>query len=124
MREAGQIVNATIDKTFLGIEDHGIFTFTIYVDYGDSSHQGFGTYGLDGDEKKPSWCGEMLRKILEVAGAESWEELVGKNVRVKFGEESAGWGNRIAAIGHITKEVWLNPKELGKKYWPEEEKNE
>jgi len=116
-RTAGQIVNATIDKTLLGFEGHGIFTSFIYVDYGDGGHQGFGDYVLGGE----FGC-EYLKKVLEVAGVESWEDLVGQNIRVKYGDEPAGWGNRIAAIGHITRDIWLDPKKLGEKYAPKDKK--
>lgn len=37
-----EIRNARIVRTFLGIEDHGIFTAVLTLNYGDSQ-QGFGT---------------------------------------------------------------------------------
>lgn len=115
MRKAGQIVNATIDETMLGIEDHGIFTCVLYLDYGDSSTQGFGTHDLRG-----AWCSDYLQKLLNVCGVDEWEKLKGQNIRVRFGGEPAGWGNMIEAIGHITKDIWLEPKKLAKKHFPEE----
>ena len=41
-----EIKNAIITGTYLGIEDHGILTFWLYLDYGGSG-QGFGGYQLD-----------------------------------------------------------------------------
>ena len=40
-----EIKNAIITGTYLGIEDHGILTFWLYLDYGGSG-QGFGGYQL------------------------------------------------------------------------------
>lgn len=110
-----EIVNATIGDTMLGIEDHGIFTCVLFLDYGDSSTQGFGTYDLRG-----AWGTEFLQKMLEAIGVNEWEKLKGTNVRVRFGKSSAGLGNEIVAIGHITRDKWFEPKKLAKKYFPEE----
>ena len=109
------IKNAQIDGTMLGLEHHGIFTCYLYLDYGDSSHQGFGGYVIGGE-----FGIEFLRRILEVVDVEKWEELEGKYIRVRLSGEGAGWGNKIEAIGHITKDEWFSPKELAKKYFPKE----
>lgn len=92
-----EIKNARIDGTFLGMEDHGIFTCWLYLDYGSSS-QGFGGYFL---ESKP----DMIQKILAVVGVDSWEKLSGKYIRVEYDYQ------KISRIGHITKDVWYNPSE-------------
>ena len=62
--------NATIKSTMLGYyEDHGILT-ALYLDYGDSSVQGFGGYGLDeySEEEKKRVphieCGRWVKEIL------------------------------------------------------------
>lgn len=64
-----------IKATFLGIEDHGLFTFVLYIDFGHSG-QGFGTYDLT--YKK--YGIKALRKILEAVGVDSWEQLVGHEI--------------------------------------------
>ena len=104
--------NATIRSTMLGVEDHGIMTFMLDLDYG-SSGQGAGGYALDGKPRTPS--GErrgvegsivLIRKILEIVGVEKWEDLPGKHIRV--------WqdNSNVYAIGHITKDNCLNFQEF------------
>ena len=46
-----EIVNARIRSTTLGVEDHGIFTAWLNLDYGGSG-QGFGGWALDGKPVK------------------------------------------------------------------------
>lgn len=71
--------NAVISRTFLGVEDHGIFTFNLTLDYGGSG-QGAGSYNLqsNGHEAKNGF--RLLRQIIGIVGAESWESLPGKHV--------------------------------------------
>jgi hypothetical protein len=93
-----EIKNAKIQSTFLGIEDHGIFTAMITLDYGESS-QGFGNHDLTYRD----YGIKYLRKILEVVGVDCWEELKGKHVRVKS-------DGHIYSIGHIIEDKWFEPE--------------
>lgn len=121
---ADEIRNAKIEETMLGYEDHGIMTCFLTLDY-DGSVQGFGGYGLDEPKKdsKGKHIGrfgsaygmQFIKEILEVVGVEKWEDLVGKYVRVVKPSY-----HEISKIGHITQDKWFDPKELGKKYFPEE----
>jgi hypothetical protein len=75
---------AKIESTFLGIEDHGILTCSIGLNYGHSA-QGFGQYSWDQRMPDGSYKGSPLiaifiRKVLEVAGVDQWEKLVGKTI--------------------------------------------
>lgn len=99
-----EIINAKIDSTWLGYEDHGILSAMIIVDYGDGGHQGFGGYSLGGDAMSI-----FVENTLKVVGVESWEELKDKYVRVKTSE------HKIFEIGNITKETWFNPEKSFKK---------
>jgi hypothetical protein len=112
-----ETVNAKIDSTMLGVEDHGIMTCMIGLDYG-GSHQGFGGYSFDGPKGRKSKTGdrigtafgcEFIRRVLEVVGVETWEQLKGKHVRVK---REGGWNGSIVSIGNIIKDDWFDPKEL------------
>jgi len=106
-----QIENAKISSTFLGIEDHGIFSFTLMLDYGGSG-QGAGQYCLDapmrnkkGDFVKrvgtAKGC-DVLLEILRTLEVDSWEKLKGVHLRA---EHDYG---KVYRIGHILKNKWLD----------------
>lgn len=113
-----EIVNAQITRTMLGIEDHGCMTCMLDLKLG-ATQQGFGGYGFDGPitdadgrflrRQGTAYGCEFIRRVLEVVGVERWEDLKGKYVRVKRGEN---WGASIVAIGNITEDKWFDPKEL------------
>ena len=104
-----EIKNAKISGTMLGLEDHGIMTCMLYLDYGGSS-QGFGGYGFDEYYKKidkrlgTAWGMEFIKRVLEICDSEKWEDLKGKYVRA---DSEFGCVHRI---GHITKDIWFDPK--------------
>ena len=102
--------NAIITSTMLGIEDHGVMSFYLYLDYG-GTHQGAGGYVLDTPLKQGSTFIRrigtaegmaLIMEILEVVGVGKWEDLKGKHIRVKANS------NGVKAIGHIIKDKWLD----------------
>jgi hypothetical protein len=106
--------NAIIRHTFLGFEDHDIFTFILTLDYG-GSQQGAGTYCLSHNTKKDRHvihesAGPVIAKILEVVGVDTWEELKGKHIRAKCSYD------KVSAIGHIVHDRWLVFEDFFKKY--------
>jgi hypothetical protein len=106
-----EIENARISSAFLGVEDHGIFTFSLMLDF-DGSGQGFGQYGLDEwskaqDDRVGIGYGiDVLKAILEVVGVEEWGQLKGKLVRARHTH------SEVSAIGHALRDQWLDPKHL------------
>lgn len=106
--------NGKIHSTMLGIEDHGIMTFFVNIDF-DGSGQGFGGYALDGQagKKGHSKSIQCIRKILETVGVEKWEDLEGKYVRIR--KEAEYGGHPIKAIGHIVEDKWFDIKEFWEK---------
>jgi len=98
--------NAKISNTFLGYEkDHGLLTCFLYLEQ-DCSSQGFGGYRIDAPKDADSpYAAFWIKRILEVVGVSSWEELKGQYLRV----EGENYG-QITGIGHITKNVWFFPK--------------
>lgn len=66
---------ARVTDTFLGVEDHGIFTAMVHLNYG-SSTQGAGSYDLRGGDSAYRFIAGFCR----ACGAESWEKLPGKVV--------------------------------------------
>lgn len=107
-----EIKNAVITDTFLGREDHGIFTFVLYVDIAGGSSCGIGSYGLDytknGKRIFSAKSAEVISRILEVVGVRHWESLKGKHIRVI----DEGWGEPIRTIGNLMDDKWLNFKEF------------
>ncbi len=102
--------NATIGDASLMIEDHGILTIMLYLEYGEGGTQGFGGYGLYSSNFQPvgiRTCGFFIWRVLEVVGVSDWNHLKGRNVRVVKDPTT----DKIEAIGHITKDMWFNPGE-------------
>lgn len=100
--------NAVIESTMLGIEDHGILTCFLYLNYGGSS-QGFGGYSFDeydkGKDKRVgvAWGMEFIRNVLETLEVESWEDLTGERCRV------VSDSGKVYRIGHFLKDQWFDP---------------
>ena len=105
------IVNARITDTFLGINDHGIFTFSINIEMaggtcqiGNYSH-GYTENGrVHYDEENL----EAICRVLEVVGVDSWEQLKGQYIRVEYNGHGAG----IHTMGNLMKDEWVNLKEF------------
>jgi NADH:ubiquinone oxidoreductase subunit 5 (subunit L)/multisubunit Na+/H+ antiporter MnhA subunit len=82
-----------ITDTMLGIEDHGIFTATLFMDYGGVG-QGVGNLFLDDyDEatrkRVPSTCaGAFIAGVLRACGVRQWEHVKGRTIYVLFNEET------------------------------------
>jgi hypothetical protein len=78
---------AQIESTFLGVEDHGIFTAMLYVKYEGSSGQGVGGYTLDdkpvnGERPGTAQGMQFVINTIRVVGAGSWEKIPGKMIYV------------------------------------------
>jgi len=110
-----EIRNARITDTFFGREDHGIFTFYIFVEFGGYGC-GIGGYALDTYDKekdKRYVCNESMEaisRILETVGVDSWEKLKGQYIRVI----DNGWGSTIDEIGNLMSDQWFNIREYFK----------
>ncbi len=100
--------NARIKSTMLGVEDHGILTFFIHLEWAGAC-QGLGGYGLDYQKSRDdetrvgNGCALIaIRKILEVVGVRRWEDLPGQLVRIKEGHDHK------LIIGNIIEDVWFD----------------
>lgn len=102
MRRELQTENAKIGSTSLGLEDHGILTFWLFLE-GGGWGCGFGGLCADG----PGFA-EAINKILETLEISTWEKLPGTFVRAK----SEGLGGRLKAVGHLLKDRWVTIEEL------------
>lgn len=109
-----EIKNAQITGTMLGREDHGIFTFMIYVKFDSCVSCGIGGYALDyydRESDKRAYSAKSLEavsKILDVVGVDRWEHLNGKYIRIK----DNGWGSTIDEIGNLMEDKWFNLREF------------
>ncbi len=108
------IQNAVIRSTMLGVEDHGIFTFNLDLDYGGSC-QGFGGWTLDAPKKVAGeFVGrfgtaegmQLIAAVLKAVGVESWEKLPGTHVRADASLDG------VRGIGHILKDTWIYPEKF------------
>lgn len=104
-----QEVNARIISTMLGIEDHGIMTFYLHLDYG-GRQQGFGGYRLDDRGKGTVFGLQSILEVLRVTGVSEWEKLLGTPVRVRTTE------SRIKMLGHYLNDTWLDLDALAVEY--------
>lgn len=103
--------NAKITGTMLGIEDHGILTAMLYLDYGGTA-QGFGGYQLD------RYVEGQRRRVGTAAGSQftsacstrwAWtggRNLIGCHVRVRADR------TKVHAIGHIIEDRWFDPQTI------------
>lgn len=108
-----EIINAQIESTMLGYEDHGILTCYLHLKWG-ARGQGFGGYALDkhnGERNLKSrrlgtaYGCEFIARIMQTVGVEKWEDLKGKFVRIRGQTNSS-----IASIGHIIEDKWFTPE--------------
>lgn len=105
-----EIKNAIIKSTMLGIEDHGIMSFYLNLDYGGSG-QSAGGYCLDNPIhqgntfiRRIGTAGGMslIMEIMEVVGVGKWEDLKNTHIRVKADN------SKVYAIGNILKDKWVD----------------
>lgn len=96
-----EIRNAKIKSVTLGVEDHGIITIYLNLDYGDSG-QSFGGYDLRDSKYLSAW----IQGILKIVGVDSWDQLVGKYIKV----ESSF--SKVKRIGNLLKDEWFDPSLL------------
>jgi len=94
-----EIRNVRIERTFLGIEDHGIFTCVVST-LANALGQGFGTHDLTYKDYGIGY----LRKVIETVGVDSWEALEGQHCRIDASH------NKVHGIGHITEDKWFYPQ--------------
>lgn len=103
-----EISNAVIESTSISIEDHGVLTAWLFLEFGGSGC-GFGGYCLGkrrgGNLSDKNYAGEFLVRVLNVVGYEKWENLKGKPLRALH----TGLGGGILAIGNYLKDEWFCP---------------
>lgn len=104
-----EVRNAVIKSASITSDDHGLLSAWLILDYGGSG-QGFGGYALYlpksfKHHELKSVAGHFIWRVLEIADATEWSELVGKTIRVR------GDRGGVEAIGHIVKDDWFCPSD-------------
>lgn len=98
---------AAITSTMLGIEDHGIMSFSIACK-GDGWGVSVGGYVLDDkpaertatSKRQPTIaCGALIAEVLEVFGISSWEKLPHLRCHV-LNEHPDAWGRQAVGIAN------------------------
>ena len=106
--------NATITKTQLGVKcsDHGMLTFIINLNYGNSG-QSYGMLGLDDYSKElnkriPTTLPGSLLSALDDVFEVNWEELKGLPCRAYCRHTN------VLSIGHYLKNkfLWLDAEKM------------
>lgn len=100
------IVNARIESTTLGFEDHGILTFFLHLEWEDGG-VGWGGYVLGGE-----FTTKAIKAVLETVGVRKWEDLAGKLVRYESGYP--GSSSIYRRIGNIINNKWCDLEEIAK----------
>lgn len=100
--------NAIIKSVSIMIEDHGILTAFVFLEWPGG---GAGLGGFAFDQAGPNrtrtpakHLAYFVRRVLETVGVDAWEKLPGKPCRV-IGE----LGESLQAIGHFMEDRWFRP---------------
>lgn len=110
-----EIFNARITDTRLGYNDWNYLTLSLYTDseYGVCGFGGctFGGRGENSDTDAEyinfEWTSELIMKILDTVGANKWEDIKGKLIRIRTNGKT-GCAGGIEAIGNILENKWFS----------------
>lgn len=94
---------AKIIQTYLGAGERsrGIFTAELTVDFGGSVRS-IGNYAFNRDNS--GFAAGFIRGILDAAGVDSWEQLVGRTVLVLTDSDADEWNAPVLGIAPLPTE--------------------
>jgi hypothetical protein len=105
-----KITNAVIVSTSLSIEDHGLLSAWLHLEFAGGG-QGFGGYALylpkdyKHNKSVPNFAGHFIFRCLQIAGGGQWSKLPGRTIRIAHTMSS------VYKIGHIIDDDWFCPTE-------------
>lgn len=108
-----EIWNAEIKSVDLDMSDHACMTLSMVLDGGcigciyGGIVIGKGYVGADEFAGSPKGI-EYIMRIMDVVGADKFQDLKGKYVRVA----SNGWGSSVKIIGNIINDKWFDSDKL------------
>lgn len=91
-----------ITSTFLGIEDHGVFTAYVGFDFGGSAQSAGGYAFTTKKDDGGSFGSRWIKSFIEAAGVDSWEKLKGRTLFVYRDSESMA--GAIIGVGPLPTE--------------------
>jgi hypothetical protein len=91
---------ARVESTWLGTEDHGIFTAVLQLDYG-TAQQGAGSYDL----RHSDAAARFIAGVLSVAKVESWEKVPGTTLYALIDNGGAGLVRGLRSLPFFGKQV-------------------
>lgn len=96
--------NAIIDSVSLKLSRGFMIDVWVNVKF-DCGNQGFGGYCLFNTSRQEDgdFAGRYIAKLFEVVDVERWEDLTHKPIRIVH------TNSKISKIGHIYKDIWLDP---------------
>ena len=107
------ILNAKITSADIFIEDHDILTFAIGIETSAGWSTNIGYFYLDwtkNEEQVPApYTSTVIRAILETVDVRSWNELVGKYIRV---DDNDKHNSTITKIANLMKDNWIDIRTL------------
>jgi hypothetical protein len=111
-----ETLNAQINTSRLGFIRNGIFSFCLTLTIQGGGALNIGGYVMDsydkGKEKRigTAYGMNLVMRILEVVGVNTWEELEGKYIRI------VRLGDSVTKIGNLIKEEWIDFDTFGKEF--------
>jgi len=102
MIEIATINEADIKRIHNGL----VYDLSLQIPY-LSGTRAFTNYGLTENGKGHAFGMECIKQIIDVVDVESWNNLIGKQVRIDYEINAT-----IEGIGNIQKDVWFYPEHI------------
>ena len=95
-----KIENAKIKSTQIGYADLRIITMVVVFMTEHDERRGFGGHKLSGTVGAEFML-NFIRGMLTSVGVGFWEELIGKEVRLRVHNDN------VVAVGHVREDIWF-----------------
>lgn len=108
------ILNAKITSADIFIEDHDILTFAIGIDTSAGWSTSIGNFYLDWEDEEGKkipaiYTSTIIRAILKTVGVRSWNDLVGKYIRI---DDNNTYNSPIVKISNLMSDNWIDLRKI------------